>query len=379
MLHRRSSRSAALLSVISVIASGLAFGAFAAPAHAGPAHAGSHHGGTHHAGGGHDHTRRASLGAGAARHVPAKSIGSPTHGQLVGGVHLPDEPYLRVVPAYSGGDVRWGLDALVGMLERSARSVRKHHPDAVLSVGHLSKRGGGEIDHHASHESGRDADIAFYVKDDKGKQILPSRFVAFTGDGKAPTMPGAHFDDARNWLLVVSLLSDPVARVSHLFVAAPLRARLLGYAERIGAPQNLRVRAAEVLMQPHGSLPHDDHFHVRIACPHGMQGCVEQPEAHASHHAAQKSAPAARAHGGHSAPAHGKAPAAPAKPAHAAPAPKQAVKDPPAPTSDDDPPRLGPPVQGLDSAVVATPIDDVDGPIFGRSLFGKGEREKNLE
>ncbi len=373
MLHRRSALAVALVPLLASSALAVV-AASATPAYAGPAHAGSRHGAGHdpHA------TRRASLGAGAARHVPAKSIGSPTHGQLVGGVHLPDEPYLRVVPAYSGGDVRWGLDALVGMLDRSARSVRKHHTDAVLSVGHLSKRGGGEIDHHASHESGRDADIAFYVKDDKGKQILPSRFVAFTGDGKAPTMPGAHFDDAKNWLLVVSLLSDPVARVSHLFVAAPLRARLLQYAERIGAPQNLRVRAAEVLMQPHGSLPHDDHFHVRIACPHGMQGCVEQPEAHTSHHVAQKSSPAARAHGGHSAPAHGKTPAAPARP-HAAPAPKQAVKEAPAPTSDDDPPRLGPPVQGLDSAVVATPIDDVDGPSFGRSLFGKGEHEKNLE
>jgi len=311
--------------------------------------------------------RRASLGGGgAAHHVPAKSIGSPTHGQLVGGVHLPDAPYLRVVPAYSGGDVRWGLDALVGMIDRSAKSVRKHYPDAILSVGHLSRRGGGEIDHHASHESGRDVDIAFYVKDTKGKQLLPSRFVAFTGDGKAPTMPGAHFDDARNWQLVVSLLSDPVARVSHVFVAAPLRARLLGYAERIGAPQNLRVRAAEVLMQPHGSLPHDDHFHVRIACPHGMQGCVEQPEAHTSHHVATRGAPPARAHAHAPPAAHGK-PAAPPARREAPKAPAHPPKeDPKTVASDDDPPRLGPPVQGLDSAIIATPLDDVDGPLFGK-------------
>lgn len=30
-------------------------------------------------------------------------------------------------------------------------------------------------------------------------------------------------------------------------------------------------------MQPHGSLPHDDHFHVRIGCPAGQRACVENP------------------------------------------------------------------------------------------------------
>jgi penicillin-insensitive murein endopeptidase len=37
------------------------------------------------------------------------------------------------------------------------------------------------------------------------------------------------------------------------------------------------MRAAEALQQPRGTLPHDDHFHVRIACPSGMTGCVENP------------------------------------------------------------------------------------------------------
>jgi penicillin-insensitive murein endopeptidase len=192
-------------------------------------------------------------------------------------MHLDEGPYMRAVPAYAAGDARWGLEPLVSMIERAARAVRRHYPDAILSVGHLSRAGGGDIDRHRSHESGRDADISFFVRSVSGKQLLASHFVAFQGDGSAVSWPGAYFDDAKNWALVAALVSDPEAHVSHLFVSAPLRARLLAYAEASGAPSALRMRAAEAMQQPHGTLPHDDHFHVRIGCPAHMESCVENP------------------------------------------------------------------------------------------------------
>ncbi|MDP9037490.1 MAG: penicillin-insensitive murein endopeptidase [Myxococcota bacterium] len=212
-----------------------------------------------------------------------RSVGSPTEGQLIGGMRLAETSYLRVVPVYAGADVRWGLEPLVAMLDRAARSVRRQFPTAVTSVGHLSREGGGELDRHRSHESGRDADLAFFVRSSSGHQLFASSFVPFRGDGTASSWPGAYFDDGENWALVASLLSDPEARVTHLFVASPLRARLLAYAERLGVPANIRIRAAEVMQQPHGALPHDDHFHVRIACPPNMLSCVENPTMPAHH------------------------------------------------------------------------------------------------
>ncbi len=283
---------------------------------------------------------RASLDHG----VKPRSIGSPTTGHLIGGSHLDEGPHLRVVPAYAQGDVRWGLPQLVGMVNRAGRAVRRQYPDAVLSVGHLSRKGGGEIDHHASHESGRDVDIGFYVRNGAGKPVLESRFIAFAADGAAPSMPGAHFDDARNWALVTALVSDPSARVTHVFVAAPLRARLLAHADRVAAPQALRARAAELMAQPRGALPHDDHFHVRIGCPSGMDRCIEQPQI--AHHQASitRSRPAARP----APPAHPTSPAAPGKPKVGSRA------------GDAEPaPRLAPVVDGLDSALVVTPIGPV--------------------
>ncbi len=297
----------------------------------------------------------------AHRVAPAMSIGSPTEGRLAGGAHLVPGDHLRIVPQYANGDVRWGLDALVGMLDRAAKSVRRQFPDAVMSVGHLSKNGGGEIDHHASHESGRDADVGFYVKNHIGKPVYADHFVPFTADGTSRSWPGAHFDDARNWALVAALVTDPQARVTHLFVATPLRARLLAHAERIGVPHATRQRASEVMAQPRGALPHDDHFHVRIACPSGMDKCIEQPIVKRS--SKTRGALAANLHGK----AGGAQPSVHASPAkRSAPPPAKSDAKPAAKPRDDESakseslvPSLAPIVPGLDSAVIAAPLANV--------------------
>jgi penicillin-insensitive murein endopeptidase len=281
-----------------------------------------------------------------------RSVGSPTAGHLIGGEHLAEGEALRVVPSDAGGDVRWGLEPLVDMIERGARAVRKQFPDAVLSVGHLSREGGGDIDQHRSHESGRDADVGFYVRSYAGRPLLPSHLVAFRGDGSAPTWPGAYFDDARNWTLVASFVNDPQARVTHIFVASPLRARLLAYAEKIGASPHVRMRAAELMQQPHGALPHDDHFHVRIACPSRMTGCVENPApravAHTRRHAHAPALARPSREDRDDAPAHAVVTAAPKH----APAPAHEPTPVPAPSE---------PTPDAPPASLAVPVDDVDG------------------
>lgn len=212
------------------------------------------------------------------------SIGAPNQGKLGHGSRLGDAPYLRIVPAYAASDARWGLPDLVGLVERTARRVARRFPGAVLSVGDLSRRGGGEIERHRSHESGRDADIGFYLCTAAKKQILADRFVSFDANGAPRGKPGTQFDDARNWALVEALLDDPLARVSHIFTAFHVRARLLRYAERIGMPESLRQRAAETMTQPRGVPDHDDHFHVRIACPREQRGaCIEQVQVYGVH------------------------------------------------------------------------------------------------
>ena len=206
----------------------------------------------------------------------ARSIGSPNDGRLDGGTYLRETPYLRVVPFYAESQARWGLPALVGLLDRAARRVARHFSGAVLSVGDLSRREGGGLYRHRSHESGRDADVGFYYRGSANKAVLPDQFLAVASSGKTAALPAAIFDDAQNWALVEALVDDPETHVSYVFVASHLRARLLRFAEASGVPPELRERAAAVMMQPRHALPHDDHFHVRISCPEEQQGvCVE--------------------------------------------------------------------------------------------------------
>ncbi len=229
-----------------------------------------------------------ALAFAAARHVASvtrpvaslrfgKSVGSPTEGKLMGGAHLSEAPYLRILPSHAAGDVRWGVEPLVQAIDRAARAVRAKYPEAVASIGHLSRPGGGEIDRHRSHESGRDADIAFYVRSRQGKALIPDTLTQFRENGAAAHWKGAFFDEAKTWTFIQSLVSDPQARVTHIFIASHLRRRLLDHAAKLGVAAPVRLRAAGVMMQPHGSLPHDDHFHVRVACPHGQKVCVERP------------------------------------------------------------------------------------------------------
>jgi penicillin-insensitive murein endopeptidase len=299
-------------------------------------------------------------GAPAPRVAGGRSVGSPTEGHLVGGVRIEESPWLRIVPCHRDEDVRWGIEALVSIIDRGARAVRKQFPDSVLSVGHLSRREGGEIDAHASHESGRDADVGFYVVNQQGKSIFAEHFVPFVGDGTAPSWPGAKFDDARNWAFIASIVTDPHAHVSHVFVATPLRVRLLAYAQRIGAPYATRVRASEVMAQPRAGLPHDDHFHVRISCPPGMEGCIEQPTRSVAR--ARRGPRHARDHAALAAPP----PVPSATPASPSPGTNRATgaaeherahpKGSPVPSEDLPAIPSAPP-----PALLESPIDDVDG------------------
>ncbi len=152
------------------------------------------------------------------------------------------------------------------MLTRSAERVAKKHAGSVLTVGDLSRRGGGDVDGHRSHESGRDADVAFYLRKGKKPFVAP-RFTTIAEDFGAKNIPGVTFDAERNWDLVEAWITDPHAHVLQIFVADHLKRRLLEEASRSGATEAVLRRAKDVLIQPKKALPHDDHFHVRVACP----------------------------------------------------------------------------------------------------------------
>lgn len=190
-----------------------------------------------------------------------ESVGSPNEGELIGGKQLKSSSSLRSVGVH-----KFGVPELVDMLTRSAEKVAKKHKGSVLTVADLSRRGGGDVEGHRSHESGRDADVAFYLRKGK-KPFVAQRFVTVDEDLTVKKVPGVSFDAERNWDLVHAWITDPHAHVLQIFVANHLKKRLLEEATRSGAPENVIRRATDVMVQPKNALPHDDHFHVRVACP----------------------------------------------------------------------------------------------------------------
>lgn len=201
------------------------------------------------------------------------SIGHPNSGSQLRAKRLKKSTHVVILE--NSKDRMYGHPSLVLMLERSAKQVGKTARNAKLVVGDLSAKDGGPLSGHHSHQSGRDADLAFYMRDEKGRVVQPKKFVAFGADGKAKDGSGLVFDDALNWALVESFAKDHRAGLAYLFISRPLKARLLAYAVKHEKKHIKEVQA--LFVQPDNAEPHDDHFHVRIRCPKGQEDvCKEQ-------------------------------------------------------------------------------------------------------
>lgn len=206
------------------------------------------------------------------RRQPSFSVGYANAGALANGVALVEDDRIRHLP---GRPHHHGTEELVSLVRRAASAVARDFPGSRLTVGDLSDHDGGPIGHHASHQSGRDVDLAFYVTDARGRAANLNDYVSFDGQGRPIAGGNLRFDVARNWALVRALLEDPAVRVEHIFVSNPLRALLINHARAIHARPMTLVRAQLVLHQPVRALPHSNHFHVRIACPVGDVQCVD--------------------------------------------------------------------------------------------------------
>lgn len=207
------------------------------------------------------------------------SYGRPNRGRLIDGVKLPDAgPGFVTGPIWKARGNRYGTDELVTLLKGVSRRMKKKSRDARLVVADLSgTRGGAAHTFHRSHQSGRDVDLLYYVRDAEGKQVEADVMRVLDGKGVARDGSGITFDVARNWQLIKELLTAREAYVQYIFVYRPLAEKLIEHATQIGEPAALVARAAKAVKQPGDSAPHNDHMHVRIYCPptDRMYGCVD--------------------------------------------------------------------------------------------------------
>ncbi len=206
------------------------------------------------------------------------SVGSVTNGILVNGQPLPASgPYHRAISDQIARGTDLGTDEMISLLLRAAAFYGKPRVGAQLEIANISRRGGGQIRWSVSHKAGRDADILFPATDSMGIPIEVGTMVPFNRHGRARTEDGQElFLDVPGLLDVVrGLLDQDKIPVVYLFVSNPIRSKLIVEARRQKLQPKLIEKMKEIVRQPRGAKPHDDHLHLRIGCSNDdiLDGC----------------------------------------------------------------------------------------------------------
>lgn len=207
------------------------------------------------------------------------SVGTTGSGRLDNGFKLPLEgTWHEFAGPVRARGTNYATLELAALLARAASTVAREAPGAPLVLADASVKRGGQVARHASHESGRDVDLLFYVRDERGDSVASPGFRRFDGAGRCVSEGcRLRLDVPRTWWLVRTLLASQRPAVQYLFVAEPLRALLLDYAREHGEHGTIVRRAQRVLHQPTDSSAHDDHLHLRVYCGASDRagGCVD--------------------------------------------------------------------------------------------------------
>ena len=202
----------------------------------------------------------------------SSAVGKVSRGKLVNGEKLPAGPgYYRRSPRYS-----WGTNETITELLRVIAEVKHKHPDAHdLVLEHLSRKTGGHLKPHVSHQSGRDVDMGLYFEDQPREG--PKRFLS--GD-KHP------LDYEKTWTLLTALVgtNERNTRVRYIFLDYAVQKLIVDWAKK-----NKKKRPSDRLLKYMFQYPrsrrairgkirhvesHRGHLHVRFKCPPGDDSCV---------------------------------------------------------------------------------------------------------
>lgn len=193
----------------------------------------------------------------------SESIGTPDRGRLAHGRMLPTRhpAFFVRTPARA-----YGTDETVRFIVEGFEAVRAADPEApAIEIHDLSFREGGPINGHHSHESGRDADIAYFQQGCRElcafRRIRPEQL-----------------DAARQWALFRHWIERGV--VDAIFVDHDLAAAIYEQARSEGVSRNDLSRWFQYprpvddrygLIRHHPR--HADHFHVRFVCHESDAAC----------------------------------------------------------------------------------------------------------
>lgn len=182
------------------------------------------------------------------------SLGRPNGGALFGALRMPDGDGWEVVDPENA----WATQETIDYLVTAISEVEGRFPSGdALFVGQLSRRDGGRLWPHASHQSGRDADVGYYY--------LPG-----TRGGWYQEAASNNLDRARTWALLRALIMR--TDVEHIFISRSVQRLLKEHAldrgedpEWVDSIFDYRSKHSEPLVRD--AMGHATHMHVRFFNP----------------------------------------------------------------------------------------------------------------
>ncbi|MAC82026.1 MAG: penicillin-insensitive murein endopeptidase [Rhodobacteraceae bacterium] len=203
-----------------------------------------------------------------AEHSPSPHLSEPfgsySRGCLAGGRQLPETgPTWQAMRLSRNRN--WGYQETVDFVEDLSRFAATQPGWAGLYIGDMSQpRGGPMLSGHRSHQIGLDADI----------WMLPAKTVDLTRQQResissvvVTTKNEAYVND--NWTQAhFEILREAAKdkRVARIFVSPGIKVQMCKQ-ERGNRKWLRKIRSWPA---------HNYHFHVRLNCPRGADGCVDQ-------------------------------------------------------------------------------------------------------
>lgn len=199
----------------------------------------------------------------------SQAVGLPQRGRLVNGEQFKDVAgtFMR------RPDLAWGTNETVRAMKAAVAEVRRKHPKVHdLVIGDFSRKDGGFLAPHKSHQSGLDVDLGFYFKGQPKagpKSFLDAQRVAL--------------DLEATWTLITALVgqSEAASNVEYMFIGYPVQKKIYDYAKDKGVPES---KLEWIFQYPRGSRAmrglirhepgHTNHIHIRFQCPNGDVACL---------------------------------------------------------------------------------------------------------
>lgn len=192
-----------------------------------------------------------------------QALGGYAKGCLAGGVKLFEDGPTWAAMRLSRGR-NWGHPALADFVSRFSKASTQAGYRGLL-IGDMGRaRGGPMISGHRSHQTGLDVDVWMRPLTDERPSARQREDWSSYDVVKGRATLDRDLWEKSAWRAIGIAAQD--SAVARIFVNPTIKRELCKASP--GAPWLRKVRAW---------WGHDSHFHVRLSCPAGVTGCVDQP------------------------------------------------------------------------------------------------------